>query len=394
MLLALVSLLPGGCASTLFQPASNGAATAQHVTSEIPEDQLLDVWIEIFAPGELPKDEDEARGLSLEIRDAEARYMPVHLRNTLEKTGYWGAVRVVPQGTSGAEVLVQGTILVSNGELFMLDISASDATGEDWFSKTYTTRVTLEDYQASRRPVAELFQPLYNAIANDLAQFRQRLDHNDITNIRRVAELRFASDLAPDAFATHLERDNHGHYFIRRLPAADDPMYHRIQTVRERDFLYIDTLNGHYDNFHREMQTPYAQWRKARTEEVAALEEIEAEARNRKLLGFAAIAGAIAIEVLSDGNARQSTSSLRNVMLLGGAYAIKTGFDKDSETTIHSEAIEELGDSFATESAPLVVDVEGEVHELSGSAEEQYTQWRSLLQRIYAAETGLIDNGN
>jgi hypothetical protein len=76
-------------------------------------------------------------------------------------------------------------------------------------------------------------------------------------------------------------------------------------------------------------------------------------------------------------------------MVLGGVYAIKTGFDKDSETGIHREAIKELGDSFASETRPLVVEVEGQTHELTGSAEVQYARWRSLLKQIYAAETGL-----
>jgi hypothetical protein len=37
----------------------------------------------------------------------------------------------------------------------------------------------------------------------------------------------------------------------------------------------------------------------------------------------------------------------------------------------------------------MVVEVEGEVHELTGSAEVQYARWRALLKRIYASETGL-----
>ena len=76
-------------------------------------------------------------------------------------------------------------------------------------------------------------------------------------------------------------------------------------------------------------------------------------------------------------------------MVIGGMYAIKTGFDKDSETEIHRDAIEELGQSFSSEAQPLVVEVEGETHELTGSAEAQYAQWRGLLKRVYTMETGL-----
>ena len=75
-------------------------------------------------------------------------------------------------------------------------------------------------------------------------------------------------------------------------------------------------------------------------------------------------------------------------MIVGGAYAVKTGFDKSSEARIHEDAIKELGDSFASESQPMVVEVEGETHQLTGSAEAQYKEWRALLRRIYASETG------
>ena len=119
------------------------------------------------------------------------------------------------------------------------------------------------------------------------------------------------------------------------------------------------------------------------------MREIQRQARNRKLMGAAAIIGAIAIEALGSEKTRASTGGLRNVMIVGGAYAIKTGFDKDSETTIHREVIEELGESFASETRPLVVEVEGETHELTGSAEAQYSKWRSLLRSIYLSETGL-----
>ncbi|MGB5281654.1 MAG: hypothetical protein WBN37_10095, partial [Arenicellales bacterium] len=92
--LFLLLALLAGCATTA-QRSVKDEEVLQKASQELPEDQLLDVWIELFDPGELPKDEDDARGLSMEIREAEARHMPVHLRSVMEKTGYWGAVRVV-----------------------------------------------------------------------------------------------------------------------------------------------------------------------------------------------------------------------------------------------------------------------------------------------------------
>lgn len=385
--LFLLFALLHGC-STLG-PARNvdGKVPLNKAVTELPEEQLLDVWVELFDPGKLPDDEDKAMGLSIDIREAEARYLPEQLRTTMESTGYWGAVRMVPQDTTGSELLVRGTILESDGERLVLEIKALDATGREWFRRTYREEIEYMRYLQSGSNGSEVFQSLYNTIANDLAEVRVRLDAAETSAIRRVAALHFAEDLAPDAFNGYLETDQDT-VRVMHLPAADDPMYQRVLAIRDRDFMLIDTLNGHFDNFTRQMEEPYTQWRKARSEEATNLRELEREALKRKLLGVAAIIGAVAIEASSDGN-NAGSGVLRDVLVLGGAYAIKTGFEKSSETKIHRDAIIELDESFSSEARPMVVEVEGETHELTGSAEVQYARWRALLKRIYVSETGL-----
>jgi hypothetical protein len=384
-LLLLLALMQG-CSTMGPMRGVGDTVVLDKTVVELPEAQLLDVWVEIFNPGTLPKDEEDAAGLSMDIREAEARYFPEQLRATMERTGYWGAVRLVPRNTAGSELLVSGTIIESDGENLELEISARDATGKEWFRRTYSKEVDYTQYLRIDREGEDVFQPLYNTIANDLAKLRAKLERGEITEIRRVASLRFASDLAPDAFDGYLEQ-NGERFNLARLPAADDPMYQRVQAIRDRDFLLIDTLNGHFDNFTREMEQPYTDWRRARSEEAAKLRALEREAMKRKLLGVAAIIGAIAIEASGNGN-RAGSSVARDVLILGGAYTFKTGMDKSSETGIHRDAIIELDESFSVEARPLVVEVEGETHELTGSAEMQYVKWRALLKRIYESETG------
>ena len=169
-------------------------------------------------------------------------------------------------------------------------------------------------------------------------------------------------------------------------------MYGRVQAIQERDLLMIDTLNGHFDNFYREMQEPYTEWRKARSDEAEKQKELEKAALNRTLLGVASIVGAIFVGVAGssgDGGYNQGLGTLTDVMVMGGAAAIKSGMDKRSEAAIHRESIEELGTSFSSEARPLVVEVDGKMIELTGSAEAQYEQWRVLMGQIYASETGL-----
>jgi hypothetical protein len=386
LFVCLAAWLVSGCSTFGSSRNIDGNVPLNKAATEVPENQLLDVWVELFDPGTLPEDEDDAMGLSMDIRDAEARYMPEQLRSAMEATGYWGAVRVVPQNTEGAELLVRGTIIESDGEQLELEITALDATGREWFNRSYEEEIEAEAYRRSESSGDDVFHSLYHAIANDLAAFRQELTAKDIVSIHQVAELRFAADLSPDAFSDYLSLDSKGRYSVTRLPAAGEPMFRRVLAIRDRDFLLIDTLNGHFDNFIREMDVPYTEWRKARIEEAEALRKVENDALKRKLIGAAAILGAVVLESSNGGN--YGTSVLRDSLILGGVYAIKSGFDRGAESEIHRDTIIELDESFSSEAKPLVVEVEGEVHELTGSAEVQYAQWRALLKRIYASETG------
>ncbi len=398
VLIAILSLLLLSACTTTTGGRRNveGEVVIDKSLSEVPESRLLNASIEVFDPGTLPEDDKEANGLSMDIRNAEARYMPEQLRATMEQTGYWGAVRLVPRGLTSGELLVSGTILHSNGLQLDLRITAKDASGHKWFTKEYRDGVEAAFYQSSELS-GEAFQPLYNTIANDLARFVKQLSTPEITSIRRVAELRFATGIAPQAFEGYLELDETGEFSVVHLPSYDDPMYGRVQAIQERDLLMIDTLNGHFDNFHREMQDPYTEWRKARSDEAEKQKALEKAALNRTLLGVASIVGAIFVEAAGSSNNRgynRGLGTLSDVMVMGGAAAIKSGMDKRSEAAIHRESIEELGTSFSSEARPLVVEVEGKTVKLTGSAEAQYEQWRVLMGQIYASETGLTGSAD
>ncbi len=386
--LVIAGALLSGCGTLHSRHEDRAPVAVDMAPALLPETRLLDVWIEVFEPGPLPEEDDERRGITPEIRKAESRFIPVHLKNTLQKTGYWGAVRVVPKDAGGGELTIKGRILESDGETLALHIRALDSRGEVWLDKTYRDRTHTTDYDMAEPGEQDAFQNLYNSIANDLVEHKADLDPRTLSEIRRVAELRFAGEMAPAVFQNYLSASD-GRYALKRLPAEQDPMLMRIRTIRERDYLLIDTVNEHYDGYYRDIWEPYGNWRKFRMEEEENLRRVEREAMTRKVLGIGAVLGAIALEMLGGRSSRASTAGLRSAMLIGGAMAAKSGFDMDNEARIHIDAIEELDVSFETEASPMVVDVEGETHRLTGSAEEQYAQWRELLHRIHVTETGL-----
>jgi hypothetical protein len=83
-------------------------------------------------------------------------------------------------------------------------------------------------------------------------------------------------------------------------------------------------------------------------------------------------------------------SAARYGAVAGGVAAVVSGYRKNEESKIHVESLKEISGSFQSEAAPLVVDVEGRTLRLTGTAEEQYAEWRRLLHELYREETGLV----
>ncbi len=380
---SLVAVLLAACAGP--RPADPYVEATQ-AAGDLPETRLLDVGIGVFDPGLPPRGENPKEGVFADVREAESRYLPVQLRETLQNTGQWGLVRVVPEGTVGMDLHVSGQILQSDGEVLALRVTVRDATNRLWFTRDYQTRADSRLYAESASLKREPYQRIFNLIANDMLAYRDRLNDAALTEIRRVAELRFAQDLSPDAFAAYLQARRDGQVVVRRLPADDDPMLERVRLIRERDFMFLDTLNEHYSGLHREMASPYENWRKFTYEELIARREIEQRAFWQKAAGVAAIAGAIAM----DGKG-QSADTARTVLIIGGVELMKAGFQTSREATIHANALVELGRSFGAEIQPVVIEAQGETRRLEGSAETQYQEWRELLRAIYGAETGFLE---
>jgi hypothetical protein len=360
---------------------------AERATTEVAEDELLDVGVRLFDPNvPATTEQQEKDRVYPEVRKAESRYIPLVIRDTLEDTGQWGQVRVLPGDGTGMEVFVDGRILESTGRELRLQLVVSDATGRAWFNKVYEGEADTRAYKDGLSKPRDPFENVYNTFANDLLTARRALTREQRVDLRRVAELRFAADLAPYAFGSYLAKDRKGLYSAVRLPAEDDPVVQRMDRVRERDYALVDTLNEHYASFGGSMAEPYTQWRKANYEELEAEAQARREALTRQVLGAVAIVGGI---MAGEATGSSAGSAAATAAVIGGMYAFKSGLDRRAEIKIHTESLKQLGDSFQSEVQPLVVDVEGRTLELKGSAEQQYAEWRQLLRELYENETGL-----
>ena len=373
-----------GCASTSYNARDVENAKIQIAQQEIPESDLLDVGIVVFESDELTEEEIEDKGTNNEIRQSEAHFIPCHLRNTLQRSAQWGAVRVLPEESPSHDVLLTGKILESNGQELVLEIRATDARGQLWYEETYRQEAVGASYKDNIPWEQDAYQGLYNTIANDLAAYRQKLPPGSVSKIRSVAELKFARDFAPEAFDDYLIENEDQELALNRLPAEGDPHMARLMAIRERDHMYIDTLNQYYDGFYAGMWPAYENWRKLDLTERLAREEIERSALLRKAGGALLVALAILLEATQAG----AGNMLQGMLIMSGGQVFMSGINLSKQAEIHSAAIAELSESFGADMESINLELKGQTYELTGSAQEQYQQWRALLRQIYQQETG------
>jgi hypothetical protein len=351
---------------------------------EIPEERLLDVGILVFQSDELSEEGAREEGTNLQIRKAEGHFVPYHLKNTLHQSSHWGAIQVIPSKADSVDLTVKGTILKSNGEQLMIEVEVMDATGKTWLHKKYLAEANEFFYSGNKPGKKDAFQDLYDTIANDMAKFKTMLTPPEIENIRLVSKLKTAKVYAPDAFGDHLREDKKGRLVINRLPADDDPMMERLLRIREREYMYLDTLNQYYEGFYDQMWPNYENWRKMNLTEQKAIKKVKRDALIRQIIGAGLIIGAV-VAGTSDSDV---AASLSPAMAIIGGQVIIDGFNVSKEAEIHASAIQELSESFGNDMQPLFMEFEGRRIELTGSAEEQYAHWKALLRKIYDAETG------
>jgi hypothetical protein len=390
LLLITATLLCTGC--TVSEVVTADKTELNVASLNISENMLLDVGIINFEDGVPPNNDADDSGIYEEVREAESRYVPYHLKTTLQDTGYWGAVRVIPSRYVFTDVILTGEVEKSNGEFVTLRVKAEDAMGRDWYEKKYSMQTGITSYAEGRDRTQDPYQKVFNDIANDLREYATNLSPQDITRIRQVSELRFFGDMAPDVYGSYLQTGKDGVTSVVRLPANNDPMVERLRQIRERDRLVIDTLNEHYANFYYGVAIPYESWRKAAREQSVNYRQVKRSAALRALLGVVVVAGSMSVDTSS--SSRSSARAKQAAQYVGvnrGINTIISSWQLRSSANIHRENIKELSESFGAEAAPLVVKVEGESRRLTGTAEAQYESWRKLLKEIYQVETGFSE---
>ncbi len=383
-LAAMIVAGGGGCTTHTLRIVDT--TPPEQLGSVIDESRLLDVGVAVF-DSNVPEtfDEQVAANVTPEVRRAEANYMAYFTKNLLQSTGNWGAVRVVPRQTHAVDVTLSGTIVHSDGERVILRAIVRDARGHQWFDNTYEALASKYAYGDAIPPDIDPFQSIYRRLADDMLGYLKTLSARDVYAIRTTAEMKFAREFSPDAFGNYVAESRSGVFKVLRLPAEEDPMLGRVRKVREREYVFIDTLDEYFEDFHARMYPAYRNWRQATYSEAIAYRNERQKARRRAVAGVVGIAAG-AIAQTSD---TRTTRYGGTVSVISGASMIHTAIQNFANARVHGEVLRELGVSAEAEIAPHTIELENRTLSLQGTVAAQYEQLRAVLKRLYHQEFGL-----
>src|SRR5690606_5271927 len=135
------------------------------------------------------------------------------------------------------------------------------------------------------------------------------------------------------------------------------------------------------------MEQSYGDFRRTSYEEIDKEDRARSSARTRTFLGAAAVLAAIFVPSNCNSGASCDLESVaRYAGTAGGIAGFLSGLQKFADARTHAQAFGELARSMEYSVSEQVVEVEGRTLRLTGSAEEQYRQWREMLRDYQAAE--------
>ena len=125
--------------------------------------------------------------------------------------------------------------------------------------------------------------------------------------------------------------------------------------IRERDYLYVDTMQDYYDAFSREIHLPYQDFRRASYDSVVKARHLRKQGNRQIIAGIAGILGGI-YGRLNSGSwmAFDGATAAAGI----GGYALKQGLQSKQRAAEQTERVAEMGSSLEAVIEPQVVALE------------------------------------
>jgi outer membrane murein-binding lipoprotein Lpp len=344
----------------------------------------LNVAVPVFDPG-IPADYSEVEDQQIwpQLRRAEATRFAVLTKQSLQKTGVFGNVSVVPTPATSADLFVLGRIDESNSQDVKINIELVDISGRRWGEKAFEHRVSEGFFRDKQNNDNDSYSPIFSQIGDYVYQQLLKKAESDKQALQQITDLRFAQSLSPSYFSNHLSTDTKGFMTVNSLPGEGDPMMLRIEPLQIQEQLFIDRLQTQYDGFNRKTDESYHLWQKETLPAMVAASAADSASLFKGFLGGAAI---LVAAINADDDLSTTSKIATGAAAIGGIYLIKEAFGSSAEAKIHRASIDQLGETIDIQMDDQVLTLKDKTIELSGTAEQQYEQYKAHLKRIYQLE--------
>ncbi|MDC0947768.1 hypothetical protein OAS86_00265 [Gammaproteobacteria bacterium] len=394
-------LLLGGCSTTKepqVGPSADAGLYPELKEQRYPYDSslYLDFVIPVFDPG-LPTTGDgnidyqkvKDEGIWPQLRRAEARRFAVETKRAIENLGTFGAVSVVPTATASGDVYLLGRVEQSDSEQIELSVKVLDSQGKLWGERTFEHTVSEGFFRDQVNEDKDSYEPVFRRIADYAYRLLIAKSEQRKQTIKQVTDIRYGQSYAPDVFGQYLDVDQgwsgRTEFELISVPDQDDAMVKRIAPLRVQDQLFIDRLQTQYEGFNARSDESYRAWQKETLPEIVAYREARWGRNASAGLGFIFTALAVMLSANSNSNLGGLGTT---VGILASVYFANDALQKNAALRVHKQTLDEMGESLDLEIGPQLITHNDQTIELTGTANEQYTQWKNHLRKIYALETG------
>jgi len=375
-------ITPGGKNSaTKAGPRSSSTYDAAKVA---PAAIKLDVIIPVFDPGFNIDNPEE--GILPELRRAEANRFAYKLKQALDKSHAFGAVRVTPDSTASGDLYILGRIEESDGEDVEIALTVVDISGKQWLDDDFDHEVQEGFYNSSRNDGKDPYNPVFEEAALAIVKALKKRSVKELDDLQYLANLQFGASFNDAAFAEYID-DSRTPIKLVSKPSDNDPLFERVKGIRVREQLFIDNLQQNYISFSENIDESYLNWQAANFTEKKMQAAAERQSMFKAIAAALLIAASIAVAANSGNNGNATRDAAVIAGGIGSAVLIGGAFKSNEEAALHQDAVDELGDSINLELEPQVITFENKTIELTGNIQEQFSQWRVFLKRIYEQES-------
>ena len=309
----------------------------KEVSEAIAISPKLDVIIPVFDPGLSENAENyEEEGIWPELRRAEANRFAYKLKQALDNTNAFGAVRVTPDNTASGDLYVLGMIEESNGEDVKFRLNVVDISGKEWLDDSFKYEVQESFYKNYRSSGTDPYAPVFKEAADKILKILKKRSFSELDDLKYIADLRFGASFNDIVFMEYMNTD--GNYIkLVSKPSDNDPMLQRVIAIRVREQLFVDNLQQNYASFSQNMDDSYLRWQEASFTETQLRKEAQRKSAMKAIGGVLLIALTIAAAVASGNNSSSfgvPDPTLATAAIAGGfasAWMLSSSFQSREE---------------------------------------------------------------